>query len=427
MDRYDTYKNSGIEWIGEIPEHWEIVKLRYLIDILSGYSPEQCKPSINGDVEYIKVDNINKDSFDINSSTHFTNNDFVVTKTKTILFPKRGAAIGLNKVGITSNPISFDTNIMGLKIKDNRININYLAHFIKSFSLISIADTSTIPQINNKHIYPFVTPFPNKQEQTAIANYLDQKTTEIDHLITQKETLLKHYAEEKTAIINQAVTKGINPNVKLKDSGVDWLGEIPVGWEVKKLKYVAKISLGKMLTNSDKGNYSKKKYLRAANLKWLKTDVSDVKKMWFSENELKKLKLNKNDLLVSEGGEVGRTCIWNNELEECYIQNSVHKVTLDEQNISQYFLYQFYIYGQKGAFDYMVNRISIAHLTVEKIKVIDFLVPPKQEQTQIANHIKAETNKINTKVSNTKKLITLLKEYKTALISEVVTGKIKVN
>ena len=128
---------------------------------------------------------------------------------------------------------------------------------------------------------------------------------------------------------------------KYKDSGIKWIGEIPEHWEVKKLKYIAHIILGKMLTPNDKGGYFLKPYLRAQNLKWLKPEVSNIKEMWFSEDELKTYRVEKNDLLISEGGEIGRTCIWNNELEEVYIQNSVNKVSI-KNNDPYYFLFLFY-------------------------------------------------------------------------------------
>jgi type I restriction enzyme S subunit len=293
--------------------------------------------------------------------------------------------------------------------------------------ILLTADGSAQENISNSQIENLdIAIPPTPEEQTAIANYLDRKTAEIDELIADKKRLLELYEEEKTAIINQAVTKGINPDVKMKDSGIEWLGEIPEHWEVKKLKYLADIVLGKMLTKTNNGNLVKKKYLRAANIGWLNVNVEDVKEMWFSRDELEKLRLKKNDLLVSEGGEVGRTCIWRDELEECYIQNSVHKITLKSLNNPFYYLFLFYIYGVKGAFDAIVNRISIAHLTVEKVRDIFFPVPPPAEQTVIVDYIEKELNRINAKAEKTKKLIELLEEYKQALISEVVTGKIKV-
>jgi type I restriction enzyme, S subunit len=308
------------------------------------------------------------------------------------------------------------------------IRRNYLWYYLKNFEpqLKKFTIGMGVPHVNGEELRNGFVTLPPKLEQTAIATYLDRKTAEIDELIADKKRLLELYAEEKTAIINQAVTKGLDPNVPMKDSSIEWLGEIPAHWEVKKLKYVASIVLGKMLTSNNNGGCFLKPYLRSANLDWFNVKVDDVKKMWFSEKELKKYRLKKNDLLVSEGGEVGRTCIWRKEIDECYIQNSVHKVTVNYNCEPFYFLQQFYMFGKNGAFDLIVNRISIAHLTVEKLREIKFVVPPLEEQQSIVKHIESECNRIDLQVERTKSLIELLNEYREALISEVVTGKVKV-
>jgi Restriction endonuclease S subunits len=271
-----------------------------------------------------------------------------------------------------------------------------------------------------------------------------KKTAQIDTLIEKKKKLIELLKEERTAMINQAVTRGLNHDLpdlhdfldsqkkqkshhgnqdNPKNQGSDIF---PEHWGVKKLKYVANIVLGKMLTNEDKGDYYLKPYLRAANLPWMAVDVSDVKEMWFSKDELDKLRVKKYDLLVSEGGEVGRTCIWREELVECYIQNSVHKITIEESNNPLFFLYQFFYLGSIGYFESIVNKISIAHLTGEKIREIFVWFPNREEQNQIIEYIETETKRIDTTISKIEKEIELLQEYRTALINEVVTGKIKV-
>ncbi len=126
-----------------------------------------------------------------------------------------------------------------------------------------------------------------------------------------------------------------------KKTGLDWLPQVPEHWEVKRLKYIASPVLGKMLTSNEEKGYSLKPYLRAQNINWLVTNMGDVKEMYFSGDELKKLRLQKDDLLVSEGGEVGRTAIWKEELKECYIQNSVHKISFSPAYHSRYYLYLF--------------------------------------------------------------------------------------
>lgn len=214
---------------------------------------------------------------------------------------------------------------------------------------------------------------------------------------------------------------------KYKPSGIEWIGEIPEHWEVKRLKYIAEIVLGKMLTNDDKGEFSLKPYLRAANLHWLKVDVSDIKEMWFSQYELEKLLIKRQDILVSEGGEIGRACMWYDELPECYIQNSVHKITIKEGYIPRIFLYQFLIFGIRGFFDSIVNRISIAHLTGDKIKEVCFIVPPICEQLFIATYLDRKTAEIDNIIANKQKLIALYEEEKQAVINHAVTRGVNPN
>ncbi len=443
MKRYKKYKNSGVEWIGQIPEHWDVKRMKYVsakkkFAIVDGPFGTQLKANeyTTEGIPLIRITNLSY-------TGELSENDIVyISEEKAeevkrsciflndIIIGKTGATIG--KSGLNNK---FKYAIIAsscLKISPDKIQIfpSYLKYFICSnnfqHEMIETSGGSTRDTINIEPFKNLLCILPNYEEQTAIAEYLDEKTAQIDKLITNKQKLIELLKEERIAIINHAVTRGIDPNVKLKSSGIDWLGKIPQHWEVKKIKHIAKIVLGKMLTNEDKGNYYLKPYLRAANLQWLNVDVSDVKDMWFSQTELHKLKLNKYDLLVSEGGEVGRTCIWNDELEECYIQNSVHKITIDNKYNSFYFLYQFCFLGSIGFFESIVNRISIAHLTGEKIKEIYIFLPPSVEQNKIVQHIETETKRIDSTIAKIEKEIELLQEYRTALISEAVTGKIKV-
>jgi len=458
--RYEKYKPSGFDWIGDIPEHWEVKKLSYCFETIgSGTTPKSSNLGYYNDGIYnwLQTGDLNDNEI-IRTSRKITQDavdDYSTLRfypIESIVIAMYGATIG--KTGILKIETTTNQACCVLS-KPKGVVSKYVFYWFNSVKkhIISMSYGGGQPNINQEMIRFLKIQLPLPKEQTAIANYLDRKTAEIEELISQKEQLLELYEEEKTALINQAVTKGLTADGKglndyvdfetnkkssnqdnqtnqgsrqFKDSGIEWLGKIPEYWEVKKLKYVSNIVLGKMLTNSDKGNFHKRKYLRAANIEWLNVNIEDVKEMWFSNNELTRLSINENDLLVSEGGEVGRTCIWKNELEECYIQNSVHKITLNNSNNPHYYLYQFYLYGQKGAFDAIVNRISIAHLTVEKIRDIDFPVPSFKEQTAIVQYIETEISQINTKSEKTKKLIDLLGEYKQSLISEVVTGKFKV-
>jgi len=437
MKRYEKYKDSGIEWIGEIPIHWEVKKLKYIANANPSNIDKKSKED-EQDIFLCNYTDVYYNDF-ISSKIDFMK--ATASKSQIDKFLLKKGDVIVTKDSETADDIGipalvfedFDnvvcgyhlTQIKPISILGEYLFRNFQCKFLKSYFEVSSNGITRyglgVDELNSSPII-----IPPLEEQIAIANYLDQRTAEIDELIKQKVALLLLFEEEKTAIINHAVTKGIDHNVKLKDSKIEWLGKIPEHWEVKKLKYVANIVLGKMLTSEDKGEYFLKPYLRAANLNWLSANVDDVKEMWFSEKELVKYRIDNNDLLVSEGGEVGRTCIWKSEINECYIQNSVHKVTINKNNDPAFFLYQFYSFGEKGSFDAIVNRISIAHLTVEKLKEILFLVPTKEEQEQIVKFINSESKRIEKKVDLALNLIELLKQYKTALISEVATGKVKV-
>jgi type I restriction enzyme S subunit len=211
-----------------------------------------------------------------------------------------------------------------------------------------------------------------------------------------------------------------------KDSGVEWIGEIPSHWEIKKISYFGNVTLGKMLTPEDKGGFVLKPYLRSQNIQNESVDISDVKEMWFSEFELDKLRLWNGDLLLNEGGDVGRTCIWNDELDECYIQNSVNRIRFVEDS-QKYFLYLSVLYHSVGYYDSIVNRVSIPHLTKEKLESVRFLRPPLHEQQQIVAYLDTKTALIDALLEKTQRKIELLKEKRTALINEVVTKGLNPN
>ncbi|RJQ23177.1 MAG: restriction endonuclease subunit S [Nitrospiraceae bacterium] len=200
-------KPSGIDWLGDIPEHWEVMKLKYLTGILSGFSPEQCQPSESGGtIPYIKVDNLNVEHSGIDKTKEFTTEEFIVSFRPSILFPKRGAAIAINKVALVNEPFSMDTNIMGLELKSDEIDIKFIYYFLKSISLISIADTSTIPQINNKHIEPLAIPFLDICEQKEVVAFIENETQRIDATISKIDKEIELMQEYRTALISEVVT-----------------------------------------------------------------------------------------------------------------------------------------------------------------------------------------------------------------------------
>ena len=304
------------------------------------------------------------------------------------------------------------------------VNRLYIGHLLKLFVLAQAPACKTLSQ---DQFRSFVFPSPENEEQTTIANFLDRETRRIDALVDEKNRFIELLKEKRQASISHAVTKGLDPTVKMKDSGVDWLGEVPVHWKVTKLKRGFKVKLGKMLQPIQKNEDDLLlPYMRASNVQPFGIDISDIKEMWINPNEMVDLRLEDGDLLVSEGGDVGRCAIWNNELSEVYFQNSINRVRALKNNNNVYLNYLLRSIKNSGAIDVICNRLSIAHLTAEKLNELAIVVPDASEQTAIANFLDRQTTKIDALITETQKSIALLKEHRTALISAAVTGKIDV-
>jgi type I restriction enzyme S subunit len=209
---------------------------------------------------------------------------------------------------------------------------------------------------------------------------------------------------------------------KYKPSGVEWLGDVPEGWEVTALKRGYAVTLGKMLQPEQRDpTDTLLPYLRAANIQWNGVEASDIKEMWLSPRDRDQLSLIKGDLLISEGGDVGRSCVWQDELEECYFQNSVNRVRARRGNSNLYLYYWMSVIKDKGYVDVLCNKSTIAHFTAEKVAAVPVPFPPLPEQTAIAEFLDWETGKIDELVGEQRRLMELLKEKRQAVISHAVT------
>ena len=165
---------------------------------------------------------------------------------------------------------------------------------------------------------------------------------------------------------------------KYKASGVDWLGDVPEGWEITALKRGYAVTLGKMLQPEQRDpTDTLLPYLRAANIQWNGVDASDIKEMWLSPRDRDQLSLIKGDLLISEGGDVGRSCVWQDELEECYFQNSVNRVRARRGNSNRYLYYWMSVIKDKGYVDILCNKSTIAHFTAEKVAAVPIPAPSR--------------------------------------------------
>ena len=436
MERYERYKDSGVEWMGEIPEGWEVKKLKYIADARPSNIDKKSKESEESVFLCNYVDVYNNEFISRNLSfMKATANEDQIQK----FILKKGDVIA-TKDSETPDDIAnpalviedFDNVVCGYHlthIKPKTINGRYLFRFFQTNYLNSYFEVSAngvtryglgVDKFNSALILN-----PSSEDQITIANYLDRKTAEIDELIAQKERLIELYEEEKTAIINQAVTKGIDPDVRLKDSGVGWLGEIPEGWKVTKLKYESfKIGDGIHATPNyliGTGIY----FINGVNLSGGEIIITDnTMSVPLEEYEKYGIKLQLGSILVSLNGTIGKLAIFKGE--KVVLGKSAAYIELKNRILSRFLYYTMQTQYILNYFEDSYSGTTIKNLSLYTLRNTPVPVPSTNEQKLIVEYIETETARIDAKIAKTQKIIELQKEYRTALISEVVTGKIKV-
>jgi type I restriction enzyme S subunit len=412
MKRYDSYKDSGIEWIGEIPSHWELKPLKHLVFCNKDSLAENTNPEI--EINYIEIGDVS--SIDgIKGTTTYT---FEKAPSRARRIVKKGDVI-ISTVrtylkAITSITTNFDGYIASTGfavLTPKLINSGFLGKLVLNEGfigeIISLSKGVSYPSITSSDLTNITIPIPESTEQTAIANFLDQKTTQINDLIAKKERLIQLLEEERIAIINQAVTKGLDPSVPMKNSGVEWLGEIPAHWELKRMRYLCDITTGGRDTENREDDGLYPFYVRSQTVERISSYSFD------------------GEAILTAGDGVGVCKVWHYVNEKFDFHQRVYMMCNFQQVLGKYLFYYL-----KENFGKEVMKLS-AKSTVDSLRrpmFQNFLVcfGSIDEQKQIVLKIEKEENRIQTIIGKTQQEIELLKEYKTALISEVVTGKVDV-
>lgn len=312
--------------------------------------------------------------------------------------------------------------------KSTKQNLRWLYYGLQTLDLDVGSNETAVPGLSRDDAYEKTLFLPPVEDQRAIAAMLDRETTRLDELITEKEHLLALLAEKRRALITSAVTRGLNPNAPLVDSGVEWLGEIPRHWKTPPIYARYEIQLGKMLDERQITGTQLRKYLRNVDVQWGKINTEDLPEMDFSPDDRERYSLKVSDILICEGGEIGRTAIWKENSRNIYYQKALHRLRPRTQKDSpDFFLYVMHTLVDLGVFVAMSSASTILHLPAEKLSIVRYPSPPLEEQQTIVKYIEAETGKIDRLQAATTETIELLKERRSSLIEAAVTGKISVH
>ncbi len=432
---YPAYKDSGVEWLGEIPEHWEVKRLRFICHVNPSKTALSYLP-IDTPISFLPMEQIGVDgSISLEETrtieqvrqgyTCFRNGDVIVAKITPCFENGKGALCTqlLNGIGFGTTEL----HVLRAKDETDPKFIFYLTRS-KPFCEIGTAmmyGSAGQQRVPEDFINDFQVGFPSLTEQRAIATFLDHETTRINALIAKKERLIELLQEKRAALISLAVTKGLDPTVRMKDSGVEWLGEIPEHWEVLHLKRIAKIryGLGQPPAQLDEGT----PFIRATNVKsgvivdegMLYVDCSDIpqsRDAVLSSGEI---------IVVRSGAYTGDSAIVPKKFQGTIAgYDMVVAVTIGYSPFIAWQLLSSEV--RELQFNFHSQRAAQPHLNAEELGDTLFSVPPSTEQHAIANYLDRETAKSDALVSRIREGIEKLREYSAALISAAVTGKIDV-
>ncbi|MFN2455511.1 MAG: restriction endonuclease subunit S [Pyrinomonadaceae bacterium] len=447
MKTYDKYKSSGIDWIGDIPEHWEVKRLKFLAKVNSSISNYEVSNSLIEEVVFLPMEKVSESGSitqdlrkrinEVSSGfTYFEKGDVILAKITPCFENGKGALLDNLETDFGFGSTEFHTIRAGEKVSSKLLFYITKSHRFRVVGEAFMSGSAGQKRVSADFVKDYRIALPPLPEQTAIANYLDEKTAQIDSLINNKMRLIELLKEERTAIINQVVTRGINPHAKLKPSGIAWLGDIPEQWKLARIKF---------FVNYAKGYAFKTDFFQPTGIPVIK--ASDIKSFTIRAGkdflnpevvaQFQSVKLSAGDIVISTVGStpdvvnsaVGQIAKIPSEFDGSYLnQNALRIYSDDEIYLSNNYLFYFLISNpyRKYLDLHAHGTANQASLNVEDM--LDFVIafPSSEEQKQIVAFIETATEKIDATIAKIEKEIGFMREYRTALISEVVTGKIKV-
>ena len=438
MSHYKPYpacKDSGVEWIGEVPEHWEVKRLKYSATINDEALPETTDPAL--EMIYVDISSVNEiEGIVANEEMIFENapsrarrivrdGDTIVSTVRTYLraiAPIRSPR--LNTIVSTGFAV----------IRPQTVKPAFMSYALRESGFVEAIVTRSVgvsyPAINSSEIGNIPFELPPSDEQLSIVSFLDQETSRIDTLISEKERLISLLQEYRQALISHAVTKGLDPKVKMKDSGVEWLGKVPEHWEVKRLKHIADVRL----SNVDKHTVEGQKVVRLCNYLDVYNNRSITSKIDFisataSDEQIERLSLQKDDVIITKDSEdpsdIGIPALVEEDIFGlvCGYHLAVLRPTAA---IGEYLHYLFQSTFVRSAFEVEATGMTRYALGKYAIENLTLALPHQSEQTSIDSFLDQETIKIDQLIATAKNSIVLLQERRSALISAAVTGKIDI-
>ena len=437
MNRYEQYKETGIEMLGELPMHWDLLRLKDVAYLNSEVLNEDTDPKFK--IQYIDIGNVSSNG----TVDEIQELEFGESPSRARRIVKNGDTI-FSTVRTYLKAISFIDEAPDNLIASTgyavirplpKTHPRYLYYLLtEEWFVGTVVARSTgvaYPAINAPQIASIAAWLPPHSDQEAIAKYLDIETAMIDQLIVNKRQQIEKLNELRQITISRTVTQGLDSDAPMKDSGIEWIGSIPSHWELKRLKQVAQVR-GGVAKGRDLGGRDTVSlpYIRVANVQDGYLSLEDIAEITVARDEIERYSLQSGDVLMNEGGDfdkLGRGFIWHGQVEPCLHQNHVFAVRPSERvesewlnliTSSNYAKYYFMLKSKQST--------NLASLSSTNLKGLPILIPPEDERRVIIEHVQKEDKKIQQVAVNIESQITKLEELRKITIHNAVTGKIKV-
>ena len=427
--RYSQYKDSGVEWLGEIPAHWEVRRLKFVTHTVAGQSPPSVAvtdrmdgtdglPFLQGNAEFGPLSPKPQKVCD-SAPKRAESGD--------ILLSVRAPVGAMN---VADQPYGIGRGLCAIRPAAG-LDRSFCFYEVMAMRplLDAVATGSTYDAVTSSDVGDLLILLPHQGEQHAIADFLDRETAKIDGLVARKERLIELLQEKRTALITRAVTRGLDPNVPKKDSGVEWLGDIPAHWSMKRLWHLTprdrQIMYGIVLPgpNVEVGV----PIVKGGDVVATRLRLDALRKTTFEiESRYVRSRLKGGDLVYAIRGSIGEVEMVPDELEGANLTQDAARVAYTKATDGCWLLYSLRSNVVFGQLDAGAVGATIKGINIRDLKRARIPVPPKSEQIKIANFLGVEAGKLEKLSSKVQEAIDLLKEFRTALISAAVTGKIDV-
>ncbi|RKH54433.1 restriction endonuclease subunit S [Corallococcus sp. AB050B] len=442
--RYPEYKESGVEWLGEVPSHWGLQKLKYIGSFVGGGTPSRERPDYwNGNIPWVSPKDMKSER--ITETEEAITMDGLANSTATLIPPQQVLMVvrsGILKhtipVAINDVPVALNQDVKAISFSTHFCYSSYFLRWVQGLndSLLSAwaKQGATVESLESEYLKNTVIALPTLAEQNAITAFLDRETAKIDELVAEQQRLIELLKEKREAVISHAVTKGLNPDAPMKPSGVEWLGEVPAHWEIHRIKH--------FVSSLEQGWSPQCEGTPAHDDEWGVLKVGCVNGGTFNplENKLlpaeldpiPSLSVRAGDLLVSRANTrelVGSAAVPKQDYPRLMVCDKIYRIRLNNKICLSEFACRYLAADMaRQQIELAATGASSSMLNIGQSGILELAiaVPPLSEQSAIVVHLDIEFGNFDALIVEAQHAIDLLQERRSGLISAAVTGQIDV-